>query len=479
MRIWRIFDAVGNADSDGKGRRVMRKLAVLDWLRNTRYGQVVAGICLALAIALFWYLWNNSGRFALAVMAFSILPVIYLLFKYPILGTMLSLTVITSDAEVLFAPLDTLVPLVVLGILVLRKLYLRDPTWRMTPFIGWSLLLFLWHFISTLWAPDLEYGWIGYHYAPAILMLIIAETIRTREDFRYLVLAASLGLLITGVSAVYSAATALLTGLSITARHSATGISELRFYGHWKFANAMAYTMMTFVGLAIVFIRRDEKLLIRLLLIGAAGAALIAVLLSISRGGLLTTALVVGILALGMRYRWILLSCAVGAVVIVMLVFPLRLFGRLEALTQGGDSSTSERAVFFSSGIEMINDSFPLGLGAGGMIDRSMGYMLHRLGPAACHDTYLDLLGDMGLVGLILFVGMLLSLVGPLRSRPPRERDDDLHRMVRLAFQVGSAGILIGMMFEDSIGFTPYWIFLTLASLRPVLFDRLEALPAA
>ncbi len=456
----------------------MRRIVDLDWLRNTRWGQILLGIGVALAIALFWYLWTTSGRFALAVMALSLLPAVYVLFKHPILGSMLSVLVITSDAEVLFGPIDTVVPLAVLGVLVLRKLYFRDPTWRITPFMAWSLLLFLWHFLSSMWAHDLDYMWFGFHYVPAIVMLIISETIRSREDFRNLVLAAAMGLLITGISAVYSASIILLSGLTLKVGHTAGELRDMRFYGHWQFVNAMAYTMMTFIGLAVVFIRRSEKPLIRLLFISAVGAGLIAVLLSLSRGGLLTTALVLGVLALGMRYRWVLLGGAMAAVVIIMLVFPVRLFGRLESLTHGGDSSTSERAIFFHGGVEMINDSFPLGMGAGGFLDHSLGYLLHRVIPIASHNTYLDLLVEMGLMGLFLFSGMLLALVGPLRSRPPGERDDDLHRMVRLVFWVGTVAILIGMAFEDSIGFTPYWIFLTLASLRPVIFDRPQASPA-
>ena len=127
----------------------------------------------------------------------------------------------------------------------------------------------------------------------------------------------------------------------------------------------------------------------------------------------------------------------------------------------------------------MIEDSFPMGMGAGGYMDHSMGYLLHRIGPASSHNTYIDVAVEMGLVGLVLFAGMLTSLIGPLRSRPPASRDDELHRNVRLAFTVGTVAILIGMMFENSIGFTVYWIFFTLASLRPEVFDRPPAVPAA
>lgn len=224
---------------------LIRKIVDLEWLRSHRAGHVILGIGLAIAIALFWWLWNSSGRFALIVTALSLVPFGLLLFRYPILGTMLSVLVVTSDASVLFSPLDSAIPLLTLGILVMRKIYLHDPTWRITPFIGWSLLLFLFHFLSAMWAPDLDFMWFGFHYAPAMLMLIISETVWTREDFRLMVLAGATGLLITGVSAAYAATMLFASGIALQAGRSAGELQNTRIIGHWEFANAMAYTMMT------------------------------------------------------------------------------------------------------------------------------------------------------------------------------------------------------------------------------------------
>ena len=172
--------------------------------------------------------------------------------------------------------------------------------------------------------------------------------------------------------------------------------------------------------------------------------AVLAVLLTGSRGGLLAT--LVGLLTLCAYFT----PRKFGTVVVVGLLLALLLFATWQMLPESNlerfrgipdeiaAGTMANRRFIWQAGLEIIPDHFVLGVGAGAFGPA----MLQRGGfsaPMVAHNTLLGTLVDLGTVGFILFTAILVSIGLRGRRLPPAEKR--LTWSVLLTWLVGSSGI--------------------------------------
>lgn len=148
---------------------------------------------------------------------------------------------------------------------------------------------------------------------------------------------------------------------------------------------------------------------LRLALICLAPAA---IMLSMSRAALLVGIVVGPLCLLMMRSRRgeLVLSALAAAVVVPLLVdidAALARFWRLrDALTGGGvaiDSSLDERAELGRQGIELFLEHWFIGVGPGNF-GVATGFLPLEGGPRPAHNTYLQVAGEQGVLGLAALV---------------------------------------------------------------------------
>ena len=173
----------------------------------------------------------------------------------------------------------------------------------------------------------------------------------------------------------------------------------------------------------------------RLLLRVAAGLCLLAIVLTLSRGGLVAVAAVGVIAPLLAKHRArataISLSCLAAAALGFLAFAPAEAVERIQSRDGG-----SGRTDIWKVAGRMIEDKPVIGIGSGNFPTSSSDYVLQPgalpdkpdliYKPSVAHNIYLEVWSEVGLVGLLLFGGVIFGCLGcaVLATQRALARDD-------------------------------------------------------
>lgn len=326
-------------------------------------------------------------------------------------------------------------------------------------FVGWAA-------VSVAWADDSGAALDATtRYLPnALLFLIVFAGVRTRKQLLWVV-----GSLVVGavVAAVY--------GMIAGAPQDDPGRVAI---GN---ANETAASLVVggTLAAALAFALRGKPVL-RLLTTIAVPLCVFAVFLTLSRGGLvaLGASLVAAIVMAGRR-RGVVLGVAAAAVLATVIYFGA--FAPAEARDRvlevnGGTGRTD----IWTVGWRMVEDRPLLGVGAGNFPVASIHYLLEPGAlmrtdfivdnPKVAHNTYLNVLAEMGVVGLALFLAIIaLPLWWAARAVGVAARAGDRQLEILARAMVV---VIVGLLAADFFGSRQYtkqlWLLL---SLCPVLLQ--------
>ena len=166
--------------------------------------------------------------------------------------------------------------------------------------------------------------------------------------------------------------------------------------------------------------------------LGAASLMFVAVLLSVSRTGFLASIaglLVVAVCGIAAR-RWLLFGGALAAAILVALLWlpPDALMDRLTSLSAPGEISTDTRLAIWADTLRLVK-AYPV-FGAGAGAYESALYRYKTAAPLNtvdyAHNDYLQLLAELGAVGVILLAvawfALVRKLVRDIRTLDGRSR---------------------------------------------------------
>lgn len=296
------------------------------------------------------------------------------------------------------------------------------------PYLSYVLLLFLgWAAASLLWAESPADGVDNlYRYVLNILLFLVAYTaIRRRQEAIWVVAAFLAGAMVSAC-----------VGIAFpTAPESPDDIARLS--GAGVEANELAAVLVATLSLALAFVLAWRNApVVRLMAFGVMVVCVLGVILSFSRGGLvaLAVALLAGVV-LGGRWRPFAVICLVlvslGVVGYLTLVATPQESERVTAL-EGGTG----REDIWAVGWRMVESSPTNGIGVGNFPVSSVHFLLAPGAlqrdefivdePKVAHNIYLEVLAELGVIGLALFVSILVfSLVSAIRAARVFGRADD------------------------------------------------------
>jgi O-antigen ligase len=285
------------------------------------------------------------------------------------------------------------------------------------------------------------------------------------------------------ISAVVFGAAGYLTYLGSAGGARATGLTG----DPNQFATYQALS----IPAALVLANLEWRPHVRALLYGAVGLAVVSIGTSLSRGGLITLAVIVGATLLvpwhvffrrpGQKVVYVLALAFSGWV--MALLSSTKLLARVSTIFSPGQDKGSGRIDLWSAAWNAYSHHPGLGLGGGGFEANSLHYLQDTPGVNVAasyvaagrpvHNAYLEALVDFGPVGLALFLSVIGLSVLYLARASMRFRAAgrvELQR-VTLAFIVSLLGLSVSMFFL-SIGLgKAIWIFVGLA----LAFDRMSA----
>jgi O-antigen ligase len=329
------------------------------------------------------------------------------------------------------------------------------------------LLLVSWSAISVGWsedpAPTLDA--VSRLALDAVLFLIVFTALRTERDVLrvfYAFIAGASGATVAGV----------LAGAGPTPYGEAARISSSSANAN-ELAAVLVATVAVAVGLVIVS-RRSPAL--RLASIGAATLALLGIVLTVSRSGLIALA-VASVAAVIFAGRWrprvLLISVLIlgGAGIYFLTFAPPEARERLTTTEQGGHG----REDIWKVGWRMV-EAHPIhGVGAGNFKTSSIHYLLVEPGllrrsdfivdtQKVAHNVYLQAWAELGVIGLALLVSLILALLN-CSTRAIRQFTRDGNLMMEIlarAQLVGTIGLLSSLFFSSDQYNKQLWLLLAL-----------------
>ena len=325
----------------------------------------------------------------------------------------------------------------------------------------WLMLAwFVWMTLNSMFAPFQEHSWHYWDRVMRILALIFLIyfliTTKARIHGMIWILAISLGYY--GVKGgMFSIATG---GTNIVYGPPDSMISD---------NNHLAAAMVMLLPL-LNYLRMYSRLrILQLGLIVAIGLAILMVLGSYSRGGMIALTVTLGFFWLRSRNK-IVYAVAGAAIVGAALNFmPESFWNRLNTLNDvGGDTSFQGRVTAWEVAWRVAIDRFPFGAG---FYAPELAPIFNAYFPGverhAAHSIYFQVLGEHGFIGLALYVAILLLALHNtgVVIRQTRDRADlrwayDLANMTR----VGLIGFYVGGAALSMAYFDGYLVLIALMS---------------
>jgi O-antigen ligase len=139
--------------------------------------------------------------------------------------------------------------------------------------------------------------------------------------------------------------------------------------------------------------------------------------------------------------------------------------------------SALERFEILKTGLHIAASHALLGVGIGCYRDANARYA-PRLGERDAHNTYVNLAAEMGAPGLLLWLGLVGSVLVQVRRRRARLEADDRTIQV-LWIHRGIIGFLVAGIFASYAGVTVFYLFLGILWAASNILGRDEAEPGA
>ncbi len=344
------------------------------------------------------------------------------------------------------------------------------------PLLTAALVLFVvWGAMSLLWAtnPAAVSTDLQRMVMNMALVGIVFSAVKTRRDVEWTVAAIAGGLL-------------LAAGLLITLY----GGNEQRLEGGEIDSNKLAAALVPGLLLSGVLATSGQNTLKRLAFGVGALVGVVALLMTLSRGGLISMGVALVVLAVyGGRYRVkvlvSLLLIATAAVLYFGLVVDADSRERVTSFGTGArEENDTGRPDIWKVGVEAFRDKPVLGAGFGNYIHEAplhlfdAGYVrrsdLIIVTPLPAHNMYLHVLVESGLVGFALFAVILtLPLVAGVKAvRRFEAAGDRRMELLGRVYVAGTVGLLAADFFLSGQYDRILWLLLGLGPALLALSER-------
>ena len=323
-----------------------------------------------------------------------------------------------------------------------------------------------WAAFSILWAADSgAASTTAFRLAlNFILFLLVFSALESLRSVRTIMLAYVAGAVLTS-----------LYGVGTGATHADTGG---RLGGGIGDPNELAALILPGLVFAVFLLAGERRLAMRLFLSASCLVFLSTILLTQSRGGLVALGVVIlAGLAFGgpLRGRIAAAGLALGAVAVVVfvLVAPPSSVGRLGSFTSGGGTG---RLDLWKVATQVIGNHPIAGVGAGNfpVVEPRYAASAGNLARVdlvlddskVVHNAYLNILTDLGFVGFLAFLGLVVGIIySTVRSVRRFEANGDREAgLLGRAVLIGTLGMLGAFIFLSAQYEKQLWLVLGLAA---------------
>lgn len=237
--------------------------------------------------------------------------------------------------------------------------------------------------------------------------------------------------------------------------------------------NYYAISVVLWVPATLLWMGSKRPRWERLFCLGCLLVTLVGFSISASRGGLL--GLTAGVLIVIYYSRHRLRNLVVVAVLVLALgsAFGTSPLNRLLHPDKSDQESSQDRLELWHAGLESFRQHPLIGVGVGGFHPKTMkNGVLIDLPFRVAHNTYVDYLINLGLVGFVPFVGLLIASTWSLKRLARKLRESNgpplLYRLT-LGIEAGIVGYMVSAFFLSTWWQQVFWLSVFLSMCFPFL----------
>lgn len=265
---------------------------------------------------------------------------------------------------------------------------------------------------------SLSARFLMYHFVCLLCVLITVSAVRSAAELKRLAAAGSAVVLISSLYAVYQR----IQGVAVNAAYVDLSVNEGmpgRVDSFFDNPNTFAQVLILLLPLTLGLVLCEKQPLLRLLAAGSFAVGAAALGMTYSRASWIGIACAMAVAVFLWRPRLIPLFLA-GCVLAVPLL-PQSILNRILTITNTSDSSTSSRIPLYEAAVGVIAQSPVTGAGLGTAAVQQFikeNQLYHARAPFVhAHNIYLQVWIEMGLFGIVSFVGaMLLNIKNAARA---------------------------------------------------------------
>jgi O-antigen ligase len=350
--------------------------------------------------------------------------------------------------------------------LALLGLLLRPQEVRFPAPVRWATALVLWGLVTTVTAisPGISYAALVELLKALVIFFVVINALRTPSQLRSYILLFLVAFLIWP-------ARGTLTNYVTGNRYFGRAI----WNGVYANPNDLAAITLLVLGLTLAIATvKTQNPRVRRAAIAFVPIAVLIILLTQSRGAFIGLIVGFGPTVLSrMRRRPTVTWPVLIVIVLAAAVVPATAWHRFEGITSGGradatrevdkysavaESSAEQRVEILKNAWHIFVDHPVLGVGIGCYNEANARYA-PKLGKRDAHNTYLSLGAEMGIPGLLLWLGLVGSVLGQVRRRRQSIEADD--RMIQIVWlERAIIGCLVAAVFATYFGVTTFYLLL-------------------
>lgn len=220
---------------------------------------------------------------------------------------------------------------------------------------------------------------------------------------------------------------------------------KMRVYSTFENPNVYGeYLILAIPVIASLFLT-EKGWMKKILLLASLGITVVALLLTFSRGCWLGIIFAIAILAIIIDRRFIWLG--VIGLMLLPFVLPETIINRFLSIGDMNDSSTSYRVYIWMGTIAMLKDYWFSGIGLGITSFNTIYpiYSYNNIVAPHSHNLYLQLIVEYGIIGLIVFAGVIYNFYKETTISMLKEKN-----IVTAGIISGVAGFLLQSMFDHT-----------------------------
>ncbi|NLK36957.1 MAG: hypothetical protein GX299_02600, partial [Epulopiscium sp.] len=231
--------------------------------------------------------------------------------------------------------------------------------------------------------------------------------------------------------------------------HDKEMFEDIRFrvYSTLGNPNVLGEYFLLIIPIAFAYFLNTKHWFFKLFFLGSCGVMMLCLILTYSRGCYVGILVAMGLFLVMLDRRFILL--AVLGLFMLPFVLPETIINRFLSIGNMADSSTSYRVYIWLGTIAMLKDYWMCGIGPGTEAFNQVypAYAFNSISAPHSHNLYLQIICDAGVVGILLFAGVIFHFYKGAFGAMHRETKKE--NKVLLAASISAvSGFLVQSLFD-------------------------------